>query len=1025
MKKSYFKSNESISPQRCNSRMWLSKIGIMILSIILSSQLLMAQQTGQQVSGNVTDVNSSPLPGVNILIKGTSNGTVTDINGHYSLTVNSSDVLLFSYIGFIPKEVIAGNQSTIDVILTEEVSDLNEVVVVGYGIQKKSLVTGAISSVKADDIKNSSVTRAEQALQGRTAGVTVLPTSGAPGASLKVRIRGTSSQGNVNPLYIVDGVKTGDINYLDPNDIERMEILKDGASCAIYGSEGGNGVVIITTKSGSKDKGSINYEYQYGWQSAAMLPELMEAQAYADYWGITATSDEINTNTDWLDAVTETAALKKHHLAFTGGSDKSSYALSGSYVDQDGIVGGDQTNFKRYTARLNSDHEIKKWLKVGNKFSYSRTERKNITEDDAYSGVIAGALMIDPLTPTIYKNGVPAHVQAMIDSGKKLRQTSDGLYYGNSQYVRGESVNPLVSMDIKNGGVTNDKILGNVYAELTPLKGLKITSSIGLDMAYQNNHYYNGEYYYSDERQQTTSIVDNWDRWHKWQFDNYASYNTLIKEDHNLTVMVGMSAEKYTHRFATISASPMQKESPLWDEIDFMPGVKQGPIGGNSESISKASYFGRFSYSYMDRYLLEGTLRYDGASEALLAPGNLWQMFPSLSAGWVFTQEDFMSNSFLSYGKLRLSWGQNGNVNSLNPWEYLNAITTSGIRYPNSSGSFITGGEPNRLANKDLTWETIQQSDIGVDLRALDNKLSFTIDYYNKQTKDMLIDGKPAVETGVAAPKINGGTVKNTGWEFEIGYNNRDHAFKYGIDLNISAFMKNEVTEVAQTSSGVIEGARIGSSWASATRISLHEPIWYFYGYKTNGFDTNGDVIFVDQLTVDTNGDGKMDKADGIINENDKVNIGDPHANTILGANLSAEYKGFDLNIFVQGMQGNEVVVGFMRTDRSKLNRPTFITDKIKSDADQNVFSSDQMVYDGSFYRIKQIQIGYDLTKSLIKTKAIANARIYASLENYFTFTSYEGMDPEANGSADNSAGVDRGYYPIPKTATLGISITF
>ncbi len=971
------------------------------------------KQQGYEISGTVTATQTGePLPGVNILEKGTSNGTTTDINGKYTLSVSSEQsTLVFSYVGYLSETVPVANQTTINISLSEDIASLEQVVVIGYGVQKKSLVTGAISSVNSEDIQDRPVSRPEQILQGKTPGVQVIPASGSPGAGMQVRIRGYGSNGNSNPIYIVDGVKTGDINYLDPNDIASMEVLKDAASSAIYGAEGGNGVVIITTKKGQAGKTRVSYDFQHAFQSAGKLPKLMNTAQYAQYMneaGLIANVDQ-TYNTDWLNEIFDKGSLTKHNLSFSGGNEKSSYYLSLSYLNNDGIIVGNQDKFERYTIRLNSEHKLNKWLKVGNNLTYANYTRSTINENSGeFGGVISSALQIDPATPVEYTSAIPSSVQSIIDANPGVLKAPDGNYYGISQYVKGEIVNPFVTMAITNGNINRDNINGNVYADLTPIKGLTITSRVGFDIAYQNNHWWNPTYYYTAERSNpTTKVHDVNDKWYFWSWENFASY-TKSFGNHNITLLAGMEAQDWKHNFTDAQGGPMILEDPSFAQLNFLSTQTGDLIQGTVEENKLLSYFGRASYNYKDKYLLQGSIRRDGGGLSQVPESGRWGVFPSVSAGWVISNEDFFPKTFISNLKLRGSYGQNGSLSNLGGYRYASNITATSsnltIQYPLSDGSFAIALEPAQTSNPSLKWETSVQTDFGMDLRALNDKLSFSVDYYKKTTKDLITPFKTPLEVGNTNPPINGGDVENKGFEFALGYKNYESALKYSVNLNLST-LHNEVTYI-NPQVGRLTGVQVGTGW-NATIFEQGASVWHFFGYKTNGIDpATGDPIFLKLDGTETNAAG--------VTANDMQDIGSPIPKLIFGGSINLSYMNFDLSVTASGMSGNKVMLAWIRNDRNTVNRPTYFFDdrwtpsnttgsKPGAATDTKTWNSDQIVFDGSFLRIQQIQLGYTLPASILNLAKISKLRLYISMDNYFTFTKYPGMDPQASPEYNNN----------------------
>lgn len=1001
----------------------------MLLVAMLLGPLVNAQNAARKINGKVTDSQNQPLPGVSILVKGTSNGTITDVDGTYQIQASSSDVLVFRFLGFVEQQLAVGEQTSINVVLNEEVSDIDEVVVVGYGSQRKSLVTGAISSIKADDIANTSSTRVDQALQGRTSGVTILPVSGSPGSGAKIRIRGTGTNGNSNPLYIVDGMKTGSIDNLDPSDVESIEVLKDAASAAIYGTEGANGVILISTKKGKKGDGQVSYDFQYGIQSVRTKMELMNAKEYAQYMseqGATINNPANTGNgTDWLDEIFENAPMQKHHLSFTGGNEKSSYLTSGSYATQDGIVGGNRASYDRFTFRLNSTHQMKKWLELGNALTFSHSKRKSIGEDDEYRGVLNNALLIDPITPVLYAKGQePQKIKDLVADGKTILTNSNGLYYALPLNVDGEIGNPVSLLQTYNNKITTDNLLSTFHAKVSPFKGFSFTSRFGMDLSYVTNNSWSKVYYISSERNNSSNtITDNLDRYFSWLWENFATYQFDIDKN-NFTLLAGYSAQDYQHPNYYLYSGPMLLEGDAYAYHDHTTSREQDKVGGTIVENSMTSMFGRLSYNYANKYMFEGSLRRDAASE--FPTNDKGALFTSASLGWVVSEEGFWNIDALDYLKLRASWGQNGSKSNLPGNEDSEYVTTTGIFYPNPTGGYYSGARIDKLANQSLKWERSEQLDLGFDLRALGGRLSFSADYYKKVTKDLIILATPPLSAGSAGnPFVNGGDVTNSGLEFEIGFNQQFGDLKLSANANLST-LKNEVTSLS--TDAPIAGANVRGY--DLTWFEEGKPIWYFNGYKTKGINKT------DGLPNIVGKDGKIIPR-GQETAAALQMIGDPHPDFLYGASINLEYKQFDFGMFLQGSQGNDIYTAWYRPDRATSNKPKYFfedrwtstnTDASMPKADGSsefIYRSDLMVQDGSYMRIKQIQLGYSLPNSLLTKVGLSRTRLYVSLDDYFTFTKYKGLDPEAGSNNDRSQGIDRGVYPIPGKLMFGLSVNF
>jgi len=1005
------------------------------------------------VSGKVTSqTTNEPLAGVTVSIKGANVATATDKDGNYSISVpKKGSILLITFMGMEAQELTVNEPGTQNFTLVQVKGTMDEVVIIGYGQQKKSLLTGAISSVKADQLTTVSNTRVEQALQGRVAGVTISPQSGQPGAGLSVKIRGTASNDNTGPIYVIDGIKSGGIESLDPSEIASIEILKDGASAAIYGSEGSNGVIMITTKSGKRNSGEITYSAQYGSQSVKdNYIKMMNAPQYQQYLaeagvnGAPTLADvaAVGNGTDWINEVIQTAPQQHHSLSFSGGGEKSTYYIGGNIFRQDGIVGGEKAQFNRYTVRLNSDHKVKNWLTVGERVSFSHHTRRAISDNTEFGSILSSAVVMDPLTPTVYTGSLPTHVQNAITAGKPLRRDANGNYYGISNFLRGEYGNPLARIEMAKGQNVQNKIFANVFADIDIMKGLKFTSRFGIDAAFQTGHGWSPTFWFSDESQNTIANGNDYSNtWTSWLLENFATYNKSIR-NHNFTLLAGASQQKNHEVHMGGSYSGLFKEEDKFSYADFVPDAVDR-IGSIAFDVTAASFYGRLLYDYSGKYLFSASVRRDGSSK--LPPDNRWRTFSAFSAGWVFTKENFfpqMLARHINYGKLRGSWGQNGNVGSLNLADYLNAIG-SGAIYPDGNGGFVVAAYPLRLANDELVWENGEQFDIGLDIGMFGSKLNLTVDYYKKTTKDLLLRGVPPLFVGAGLDRVNAGNVVNKGWEFDASYKNmpKRNGFGYEIGGNIS-FNNNEVTYL-DPNSPLVEGGGVGTGWVTSY-MKVGEPIWYFSGYKTAGiFQTQQEISDYitktgitgynpkpgDPIVVDVNGDK-------LISPGDHTKIGSPHPKFSYGGRVNLSYKGLDLTVFIQGQHGNDVLMGFNRLDRATANKPEFFfnnrwtgagsTNKwFRADAtNPYIYNSDLMVFDGSFMKIRQLQLGYTIPGNILNKIRSKGARVYVSLDDFFTFSKYPGVDPEISNNG-NSPGVERGGYPIPRKAMVGLSVTF
>lgn len=992
------------------------KINLLSKALLVLSLLFGVHLQAQTITGKVTS-SGAPLPGASIIVKGTSNGTSTDFDGNYTLENVSSDATLqVSYLGFVTQEIPVEGRSVINVDLVEDTNSLDEVVVVGYGTKQKSLVTGAISSVDSKQIENSSNQRVETVLQGRTSGVFVTSSSGSPGQGAQIRIRGAGSSGNSEPLYIVDGMKSSSIATIAPNDIESIEVLKDAASAAIYGTEGANGVVLITTKSGRGGDIKVNFSTQLATQFVNTDMKLMNASQFVQYMNEAGNTSVVDNgyNTDWIEETFDSAPLTRYDLSVSGGIGKrTSFYASMGHLEQEGIVGGSNSSFKRKTFRVNVKSNVTDWLEVGFNGTYTLSDRYGIQENNDTRGVIQNMLIIDPLTPVIYPsfNDVP---QTVIDNsaanGVPLITDSNGNVLGYPSYSTGEVINPVAYANILNNTLNDERqSLYTAYLKLKILDGLSITTRYGresgdIDIINTINPYYVSSEAANTERTVIQNVFDN----RRWLWENFITYDKSFG-NHNVKALLGYSAE---------------------DRDNFTPISRNGDQINNIAPFfdNMTSVFGRLSYDYDNKYLFEASLRSDTSDK--FPSANKTGTFPSVSAGWVVSSEDFWKeDGFLDYLKVRASWGQNGSRANLSGNSDITFITTvlSGLNidYLGNTGAQITG-----FANPNLVWETSEQLNFGIDLRALNNKLRFTTEYYKKTTRDAIVPDGSLITPGSAGfvfNEFNAGTIVNQGFEFEVGYTDTtDGGFRYSINTNLST-LDNEVTEIKFVPDGAaLQGAGAPQNADGVTRFEEGLPSWYFYGFKTDGIDpATGDVI-----RVDTNNDGT-------VNNLDKTFIGSPHPDVLFGGNINLGYKGFDFNVQFQGTIGNDIMATYHQPSRPLTNKPVhFFNDRWTGPGDNDAsfpgagsviqsYDTDLVVEDGSYMRIKQLQLGYTLPASFSEKLKLDNFRIYVSLDDYFTFTKFKGLDPEIGNFNFNSIGVDRGFYPTAARAIFGLSAQF
>ena len=1017
-----------------STRKWL----LAMLFLFAPVSLLLAQ-TKVKVRGQVSDANG-PLVGASVIEFGTTNGVTTDVEGRYTLTVPEGATLLFSYIGYVSQELTA-TEGVHDITLKEESTRLDDVVVVGYGVQKKSSVTGAISQVKPEDLQNRSITNAQSALQGKTAGVQIIQTSSAPGASPTVRVRGFSSNTSSNPLYVVDGIRLTSISGIDPNDIASMEVLKDAASAAIYGAEAGNGVVLITTKKGSRGKGKLTYDFQYSLQSLARIPKMLNSEQYIEYMteGSILSRDFMlsnwdgRTNTSWTDVAFETSTMQKHNIAFTNGNERGSYDLSLSYLDNDGIVKGNADTYERLTATINGEYEIKPWLKVGSTNQIEKYDVRSVAEGNEYGSLLASVLLMDPLTPSVYApDRLPAHMQAALNNNQPLLKDADGNYYSVSPFFVGEFGQPLIMRDNnvgKNGGFN---VTGSIYGDFKPLKGLVITSRLGYRLSgthsstvslpsYNNSERINPYLGYSAGS--STSIY--------YQWENFANYARTFGR-HSINAMVGMSFQKTTSNnvYGQLTGNgedALKKNDPVFWYLNYANASATKNVSGEELESAKLSYFGRVGYEFAGRYMIQASLRADAADLAQLPASNRWGYFPAVSAGWAISEEPFFESArkYVSSLKLRASWGQNGSLAALSNYLYSTDMAL-GRLYPFLPGNnYVQGSAPSSMGNDELRWETSEQFDIGLDARLFNDRLTFSIDWYDKKTKDLLVSGTtPSLIVGGTVSPINAGNVSNRGWEIELGWRDRIGDFSYSVRGNI-ATLKNKVTYLDPSL------VRLPGETFHNTPITYFEkgyPIYYFRGYRFAGVDpATGDPTFEDL-------DGSGDVSDGDLTE-----IGSAIPDFTYGITLAASWKGLDLTVFGTGAHGNDIFNCINKFDRQASNKlkevfydnrwtPRNTSGTVPRAGAQNMDKyqfSDAMVYDGSFFKIKQIQLGYSFPKKWLRKAFIQNLRLYVSLDDFVTFTKYPGFDPEAATNDTRGMGIDKGSYPGSKKVVFGLNLEF
>ncbi len=1004
-----------------------------------ASQVLpvIQQQTKKQISGTVADVNGQPIIGANVVEKGTTNGTVTDLAGKFTIHVNSDARLQISYIGYVAQEISTAGKTSLNIIMQGDAKSLEDVVVIGYGAQRKSDVTGAITSVKEDDLASRSVENVQQALQGKAAGVQVMGGSSAPGTSPAVRIRGISSNssGNSEPLYIVDGLRVKDIAYLDPNNIKSMEILKDGASAAIYGVEAGNGVVLITTKGGTQGEGAIFYNVNYGNTSLARKPKLMNAQQYVDY-NKAAGNSLVNdwdgvTDTDWSEALYgDGGTFQRHTLGFEGGNDKGSLYSAVSYMKNDGMYYGDKDYINRLSFQLNATYNIKPWLEFSSNNTIENSDYSRVGDGINKQGYNS-AYYYDPLTPLFFdKDNLPQYMKDLIAArGDDMFMKNENGDYAAVPRYNADNTNPMTWYYSQDSEHKDFNLRGATSLNFKPVAGFVFTSRVGYRLGSEDYRYYGSPVYFSISPRaklyyETETVTD---RFYEWE--NFANFNRTF-DRHNVYAMAGMSYSSGWRNYTRGSTDEFTNGAPNFHYLDYSASGANDGVGGSVSRNKKMSYFGRIGYAYNDRYMVQANFRADAFDASKLSKDNRWGYFPSVSAGWTMSNEAFMediSPGILSYLKVRASYGVNGNVNVLNGYLYATYLNLPGY-YPIGGGLVNTISPSSVLANPTLNWEESKQTDVGIDARFLNDRLAFTLDYYNKNTTGQLVQITPPLSTGTTQMWKNVGKVNNSGFEFDVDWQDKIADFTYGIRANL-ATLHNKVTQLNEVQKPIEDSYSNGFVY-----FYKDQPVWSYYGYEYLGPDPEtGQAIYKDQ-------DGNDE-----INEADKVFLGSAIPKFHYGVTLSAAYKGFDFTAFGSGSSGGEMVVS-VRGSATANQLAEFWTDSwdVKgADAkyphptptDDKFARSSAQLMNASYFKIKQLQLGYTIPAQLMQKIKITRLRIFTSLDNFFTFSKYPGMDPESvsvtppntkgNISSTGAMGMDYGDYPSPKTMTFGLNLSF
>jgi TonB-linked SusC/RagA family outer membrane protein len=1022
----------------------------------------------KRVTGVVYDGQGYAIPGVTVIEKGTTNGVITDLDGNFDISVAGDEsTIVFSFIGMQTQERIVGTQSTFNVTMASSVSDLDEVVVVGYGVQKKKLVTGANISIGSEEMQRQNTTQALEAIQSFSPGVNITQASGMPGEGFKVNIRGMGTMGESSPLYVIDGVAGGDINHLSPADIETIDVLKDAASAAIYGSRAANGVILVTTKGGRKGRTTVTYDAFYGVQNVAKQPELLNAEQFMEIYNEEASLTPGKSPIDWATAIpglyqqiqsgqwngtnwmeeieNKNAPYQQHAINITGGSDQSVFALGFSYASQEGILGAPVAPHNdRYTVRMNSDHVIYEndgldVIKVGQTFNYRFNERSGVAIGGMYYNDIRNMLTGNPLVPVRNADGEYFARADMQASGLEALSTR---FY-----------NPQALMEYNRGmnETQNYNINSNAYLQIQPVSGLIFKSSFGYRMfadAYRN---YQPAYNLAGDASLTPGRINqNAGSGYSWTLENTLNYNFDL-DQHSFDVLAGQSVERwgYGSNMDVTNANPTF-EGFKYAYLDNTDGLTSGVTsiaGSPLEQESLASFFGRVNYDFNERYLLSLVLRADASSN--FAEDLRWGYFPSVSAGWVLTEESFLAgNETLDFLKLRASWGQNGNA-AIDPFQYMSLIgfnVENNYRFGNDRNKNQLGGFPAKLPNEDVSWETSEQLNLGVDAYFLRSRLQLAVDYYVKTTRDWLMPKPIAAIQGAAAPDVNAGDVENKGIELGLRWNDNLGDFSYGAHFN---FVKNtnEVTRMGDNTGFIESNYNVISQGTDPVwRVEVGYPIGYFHGYKTEGVFQNqaqidnwehgflqeapapGDLIF-----SDTNGDGD-------VTPDDKTMIGHGMPDVRIGFGINLAYLGFDFSLSGKGAFGHEILQSYRSFgDNEFHNYTTEILGRWTGEGTSNRIPrmtpgnganrlniSDLYIEDGDFIKIQDVTIGYDF-KKLFPDMPFGQARLYVAGRNLLTITDYSGQDPEV-GYGDDRAfvqGIDLGFYPSPRTYLMGVNLKF
>jgi len=1039
--------------------MKLTKLFIFCFLSFVFSSTLQAQDLA--VKGKVVDESGVSVPGATILIKGTTKATTTDFDGVFEIKAPKNGILMISFIGYSTVQESINGRNSITVKIKSQSQDLNEVVVVGYGTQKKSVVTGAISSVKAKDLENVPNGRIEQTLQGRVSGVTIAAQSGQPGAPSTVRVRGITTfdtYGGNNPLWVVDGVivDSGGIGFVNQSDIESIEVLKDAASLAIYGARAASGVILVTTKKGKAGKISVNYTGFVGLAAPEKTLKLLNATQYGALMNeksvaaggpvVFSNLNSLGKGTDWQKEIFSNDAMRTNHeVSFSGGNDVSTFFASFSAQDQQGIVSKPISNFNKKSIRLNSTHNLSKKIQIGQTLGYTHQKGVGLGNTNSeFGGPLSSALNLDPITPVVITDPIVANT-SLYTSNPVFRDAL-GNPYGISSIVGQEMSNPVAYVNTRLGNYNwSDDFIGNVFAEIKPIENLKIRSSMGGKIAFWGDEAFTPRFFLSPTvLSSQNSLNRSTNQTFAWNIENTASYTKIIGAN-DFTVLLGQGVYVDNNTRGTFVAHTNLPVNDYRDASFNFPLPNSQRIGAAYTALEHrvTSLFSRVNYSYNEKYLFTGIVRRDGSSN--FGPNNKFGFFPSFSTGWVLSKEGFWKeNNIINTLKLRGGYGIVGN-DAIAPNGFL-ALIDGGRNYTfGTAGSTISpGNSPSAPANPDLKWEETSQFNVGFDAK-LFNDLNLTVEYYNKKTIGILqpVD-LPGYVGATGSPLGNVADMENKGFDVELGYRKKVGDFNFSANGNVS-YLHNEVTSVGQGKEFITSGVAGFQSMGEITRTQVGQAYNSFYGFKTAGIFQTQDEINAytnaaggliqpnalpgDFRWTDTNGDGT-------ITNDDKQFLGSSIPKFTFGLTLNLEYKGFDFMAFAQGAAGNKIFQGIRRLDILNANYQTEALSRWTGPGTSSTYprltnndtngnfgnASDFYLENGDYLRLKIVQLGYTLPAQIVNKVGAQRVRFYVTGENLLTLTKYTGFDPEIGG---NVMGVDRGFYPQARTFMLGANIQF